>query len=146
MPLDTLTMSSRHQERPSDITNQHLSHWKMQVAFKLGNTLKGMKARITSYFDNAEDGAPQDPLLDVVRLHPGRSVKFIKVTMFVGLITTGLIASGVLSFLSLWWDQCSTCNRPLRWWLLIHTVLQLVQLPVRFVFLLRLQCCVTNEE
>lgn len=117
----------------------------MKVVLNFRHVLEGIKARIVSYFDNTEDGAPQDPLLDVVRLHPGRSVKFIKVTMLAGLISTGLIGCGVLSFLSFWWEQCGTCNRPLRWWLLIHTVFQLVQLPVRFVFLVRLQS-VSNDE
>lgn len=113
--------------------------------FNLRLVLEGAKARVMSHFDNAEEGAPQDPLLDVVQLHPGRSVKFVKVTMLVGLFSTALIALGVFSFLSTWWEPCSTCNRPLRWWLLLHTVLQLMQLPVRCVFLCRLQL-VGNDE
>jgi hypothetical protein len=117
----------------------------MKIILNARKVLEDVKTRIILYFDDAEAGAPQDPLLDVVRLHPGRSVKFIKVTMLVGLFSTGLIALGVVSFLTAWWGKCNVCNRPLRWWLVVHTLLQLVQLPVRCVFLFRLQHVTDGE-
>ena len=33
---------------------------------------------------------------------------------------------------------CGQCNRPLRYWILVHCILQLLQAPVRLVFFLRL--------
>merc|ERR1719487_624249 len=36
-------------------------------------------------------------------------------------------------FLCRHWGECSSCDRPLRWWLLLQMVLQAVQVPVRLV-------------
>eukprot|EP00913_Durusdinium_trenchii_P019374 g18213.t1 len=42
------------------------------------------------------------------------------------------------AFLYLQWSVCCSCQRPLRWWLLLYATLQQLQLPVRFVTLYRL--------
>lgn len=48
---------------------------------------------------------------------------------------SGGVAAFLISsiFLSMHWDRCSSCDRPLRWWLLLQSFLQLGQLPVRVV-------------
>jgi len=40
-------------------------------------------------------------------------------------------------FLNMYWTPCGSCNRPLRYWILIHCALQLLQAPMRFSFYLR---------
>merc|ERR1719311_931631 len=39
----------------------------------------------------------------------------------------------------MYWRQCGICDRPFRWWLLAHSILQLLQVPIRVVFLMRLE-------
>lgn len=43
------------------------------------------------------------------------------------------------AFLGMFWRRCGVCDRPLRWWLLLHAIIQLLQLPVRLVFLTRMR-------
>lgn len=50
-----------------------------------------------------------------------------------------MVCTASSAFLLLFWRRCGSCNRPLRWWLLVHTLTQLVQIPVRCVFVLRLR-------
>lgn len=75
-----------------------------------------------------------DPLLGVVLAHPREAVWFIKVvTLFGGV--SGLVVSipcGI--FLSMYWIPCGFCNRPLRYWILVQCMLQLLQAPMRLAF------------
>jgi len=79
-----------------------------------------------------------DPLLDVVQQHPEEAAWFIKVVMFFGSLSGVLISVPCGVFLSMYWTPCGLCNRPLRYWVLVHCVLQLLQAPVRLVFFMRL--------
>merc|ERR1719399_1497504 len=49
----------------------------------------------------------------------------------------GSIVSCLLSFtyLLLRWTECGLCARPLRLWLVVHSLLQMSQVPVRLAFL-----------
>jgi hypothetical protein len=40
-------------------------------------------------------------------------------------------------FLSMYWTPCGYCNRPLRYWILVHCMLQLFQSPIRLAFYLQ---------
>jgi len=59
-------------------------------------------------------------------------------------VGSALVAVACGVFLVMYWPHCGGCDRPLRWWLLAHTFLQMVQVPVRFVFFTRLYK--TSEE
>merc|ERR1719414_2686340 len=45
----------------------------------------------------------------------------------------------ILGFLFLCWDRCGLCDRPLRSWLVVFCMLQLVQIPARFVFFAKIK-------
>lgn len=63
---------------------------------------------------------------------------FIKTVMMVSSAGSAIVCFGCFTFLVLFWSQCGVCERPLRWWILLHSVLQVAQLPVRCVFLERI--------
>lgn len=86
----------------------------------------------------AANGNHNDPLLDVVQQYPEEAVWFIKVVMFFGSVSGILISIPCGIFLGIYWTRCGFCNRPLRYWILLHCVLQLLQAPVRLVFFFRL--------
>ncbi|CAE6959244.1 RNF44 [Symbiodinium natans] len=107
----------------------------MALAFSLA----AVRDRLLSFFDGAENAAENpDPLLDVVHQYPEEAAWFIKVVMFFGSISGVIISIPCGLFLTLYWAPCGLCNRPLRYWILVHCVLQLLQAPVRLVFFLRL--------
>jgi len=94
---------------------------------------------LPSFFTGSDDAVENpDPLLDVVQQYPDEAAWFMKVVMFFGSISGILISLPCGIFLSMYWDPCGLCNRPLRYWILVHCVLQLLQAPVRLVFFLRL--------
>lgn len=88
--------------------------------------------------DNGARSEVADPLVAVVHRYPVDAVRFIKVVMLMG------FGSGVFTsipcgiFLLLNWAACGSCNRPLRYWVLIHSILQLCHAPIRLVFFSRL--------
>lgn len=86
----------------------------------------------------ADSTRRNDALLDIVRRDPVESVWFLKLVMFFGGISGLLISVACGAFLMLFWQQAGLCNRPLRLWILVHCFLQLLQVPVRMVFLARL--------
>lgn len=101
--------------------------------------MQGILQRFNSFFDgtgNREENP--DPLLDVVQQYPEEAAWFIKVVMFFGSVSGVLISIPCGAFLSMYWTPCGYCNRPLRYWVFVHCVLQLLQAPVRLVFFLRL--------
>ena len=45
-------------------------------------------------------------------------------------------------FLNMYWTPCGSCNRPLRYWILIHCALQLLQAPFFFTTVIdSFSCC-----
>lgn len=104
-----------------------------------------VRGRWQSFFDNTDNAADNpDPLLDVVQQYPEEAAWFIKVVMFFGSISGVLISIPCVAFMSMYWSPCGLCNRPLRYWVLVHCALQLLQAPVRLVFFLRL--CQTQRR
>eukprot|EP00930_Biecheleria_cincta_P050917 TRINITY_DN3608_c0_g1_i1.p1 TRINITY_DN3608_c0_g1~~TRINITY_DN3608_c0_g1_i1.p1 ORF type:complete len:297 (+),score=49.93 TRINITY_DN3608_c0_g1_i1:184-1074(+) len=99
-----------------------------------------VRNRLLAFFDGTENVAdnPPDPLLDVVQQYPEEAAWFIKVVMFFGSISGVIISIPCGIFLAMYWESCGHCNRPLRYWVLVHCILQLLQAPVRLVFFLRL--------
>jgi hypothetical protein len=102
--------------------------------------LRALRARVGSYFDDGADGAQiADPLLDVVQQYPEEAAWFIKAVMLFGGLSGAVVSIPCGVFLFMYWTPCEQCNRPLRMWVLIHCVLQLMQAPVRLVFFMRLR-------
>lgn len=102
---------------------------------------------LTASFFSADAAAEStDPLLDLVERDQVMASRFIKATMSFSSVGGLLISIICFVFLMLFWTRCGGCNRPLRWWLLVHAVLQLMQVPVRIVFLARLRDVVRNER
>jgi len=100
---------------------------------------QGVLRRLESFFDGTGNMVDNpDPLLDVVQQYPEEAAWFIKVVMFFGSVSGVVISIPCGAFLSMYWAPCGWCNRPLRYWVLVHCVLQLMQAPVRLVFFVRL--------
>lgn len=102
---------------------------------------RSVQRRMQSFFDgtNREADENPDPLLDVVQQYPIEAAWFIKVVMFYGSVSSlaTIVPCGL--FLLAFWEPCRLCNRPLRCWLALHCLLQLMQAPVRIVFYLRVR-------
>mmetsp|Transcript_73283 Transcript_73283/g.169988 ORF Transcript_73283/g.169988 Transcript_73283/m.169988 type:complete len:293 (+) Transcript_73283:215-1093(+) len=102
-------------------------------------TETGLRARLSAFFGGAHEAVENtDPLLDVVQQYPDEAAWFIKVVMFFGSVSGVLMSIPCGVFLFLYWSPCGLCNRPLRYWILVHCALQLLQAPVRLIFFLRL--------
>lgn len=78
----------------------------------------------------------EDHLVSIAQRDPFAAARFIQSVSFFGIC--GNIAIGVSCslFLIYHWTHCGYCDRPLRWWLLLHVLFQMSQLPVRAVLLL----------
>lgn len=100
---------------------------------------------IDSFFSGAGANAGgHDPLLDVVQHYPDRAACFMKSMMGFGGIWGVLISIPCGTFLSMNWEPCGTCDRPLRHWVLLHCFFQLAQVPIRLVFYVRV--CQSQEN
>mmetsp|Transcript_78689 Transcript_78689/g.122822 ORF Transcript_78689/g.122822 Transcript_78689/m.122822 type:complete len:305 (+) Transcript_78689:94-1008(+) len=88
---------------------------------------------LKSFFFAPEDRESNDHLVELVRREPEVACWFIELTMMFSAVggTLAFLISSI--FLCMHWDRCSSCDRPLRWWLLMQSLLQLGQLPVRAV-------------
>lgn len=94
---------------------------------------------LQAFFDGADgDAQTPDPLLDVVQQYPEEAAWFIKVIMFFGSVTGVVMSVPCGIFLFMYWTPCGACNRPLRYWIVVHCALQILQAPVRLVFFVRL--------
>lgn len=107
---------------------------------RLRDVWLGIRRRSLAFFDGADQANENpDPLLDVVQQHPAEAAWFIKVVMFYGSLSSLIIVVPCAVFLAIYWMPCRLCNRPLRCWLCIHCLFQILQVPVRLVFFLRLR-------
>lgn len=79
-----------------------------------------------------------DPLIAVVRQDPLEAVWFIKVVMLFSSLSGALISIPCFVFLFFYWSRCSSCSRPLHYWVFIHCLMQICQAPVRLIFYYRL--------
>lgn len=74
-----------------------------------------------------------------MRRDPHAALSFIKIVMVFSGLGSAVVCVACVIFLALYWGPCASCDRPLRWWILVHTLLQSAQVPVRFVFLTKLR-------
>lgn len=87
-------------------------------------------------------GPIQDGLTELMRWDPAAATVFLKTSIKLGSVGSMIATSCCMTFFLLHWSQCGSCNRPLRLWLLVHSLLQCLQLPIRLVFYTKL----TNAE
>ncbi|CAK9096219.1 unnamed protein product [Durusdinium trenchii] len=80
----------------------------------------------------------EDPLVETVRQQPVAALRFIRMMLLSSSLGSLVVCAVCWAFLYLQWSVCCSCQRPLRWWLLLYATLQQLQLPVRFVTLYRL--------
>ncbi|CAK0833802.1 unnamed protein product [Prorocentrum cordatum] len=78
----------------------------------------------------------QDPLVEMARLDPVMATSFVKSAMLMGGLSSGLVAVVSGALLAACWSSWALCERPLRWWLLVNCLLQLVQVSPWVVRLL----------
>jgi hypothetical protein len=103
-----------------------------------------MAQTASPFFFARPGGAPQrdDNLVEVVRRDPAAAARIIQSIALFSSVGNLLVGGVCVAFLLLYWPRCGNCTRPLRWWLLVQTILQLGQLPVRLV----LWMCVRHAE
>lgn len=94
--------------------------------------------RTAAYFDAVGDECA-DPLITFVQRDPTAAAQFIDFTMRLSSISAVVVSIVSAAFLAPHWVRCGECDRPFRLWLVVHSLLQLLQVPVRLVFLVRLR-------
>lgn len=102
-------------------------------------TVEGARAYFTDDGSRQEGARTDDPLVEVVHRDPAAALLFIKAVMVFGAAGGVLVSISSMLFLAIYWSHCASCDRPLRWWLVVHSLLQLTQVPVRVVFLASLK-------
>jgi hypothetical protein len=96
-------------------------------------------ATAASRFFSADGNRSDDLLVEVVHRDPVAATAFLRAVMIFSGVTGAIVSGLCILFLSIFWSQSAGCERPLRWWLLVHTLVQLLQVPVRFVILDRIR-------
>jgi len=107
---------------------------KLPAAQQLWLSLEKASAR----FFSADGDRSDDLLVEVVRRDPNAAASFLRAVMIFSGVTGVVVSCLCIGFLSLFWTVSGLCERPLRWWLLVHTLSQILQVPVRFVLLARI--------
>lgn len=95
--------------------------------------------QLSAAFFDADEADNSAPLADIVQRDPEAAALFFKVTMLLASVGGVLVSVASFIFLSINWARCGNCDRPFRMWLMVHSILQLLQVPVRIVFLKRLR-------
>jgi hypothetical protein len=98
-----------------------------------------MAKAVRKFFSSEENAPHDDPLVDIVRRDPHAALSFIKIVMVFSGLGSAVVCVACVIFLALHWGPCASCDRPRWWWILVHTLLQSAQVPVRFVFLTKLR-------
>lgn len=80
-----------------------------------------------------------DPFVEMALEYPAVAVRFIKVTMLFGSLTSAAVALCPTAFLVRYWVAWGLCERPLRWWLVGNALLQAAQVPLRLTFFLQVR-------
>ncbi|CBZ54639.1 hypothetical protein NCLIV_050670 [Neospora caninum Liverpool] len=86
----------------------------------------------------------RDPIMEVVAQNPQEAIRFIKLVMLFGATTGVLVSVPCVVYLILYWDECR-CNKPLQWWVLVFSALQVSQVPVRYLFFFHLHATRDNR-
>ncbi|CAE7246216.1 rnf12-a [Symbiodinium microadriaticum] len=87
------------------------------------------------FFGSGAEAGVQDNLVEVVRRNPAAASRLLYTTALFSSAGNAVSAGSCFVFLWIHWQLCATCDRPLRWWLLLQACIQLVQMPVRMALL-----------
>lgn len=82
--------------------------------------------------EEVEDGH----LSMVALLDPRGTARFIKGVTALSTLWTLVSIFAAMGYLSASWHRCADCSRPMRGWLLVHSSLQVWQLPTRLALAL----------
>lgn len=135
MAPDGAHSASSASSAPGNASSSQASKQKLTVTEQLHQTL----TQALSRFFSPDGDRSDDLLVEVVRRDPVAAIAFLRaVTAFSGVAGAAVSCLCIL-FLCFSWADSAACDRPLRWWLLAHTVSQLLQVPVRFVLLARIR-------
>jgi len=96
--------------------------------------------------DNLKTGimeAGVDPLVQLCWHDAAAAVRFLRVLAISGGMIAPAVALFCLALLGWSWTASAECERPLRWWLLVHATMQLAQAPVKLSLLVAVR---TNES
>lgn len=99
---------------------------------------RALVSRVSAFFDADDCVERADPLIDIVRRNPEAAAWFIKLLMRFNNAAGVLVSVACAAFLFMRWEGCGGCDRPFRWWLLVNAILQILQVPVRTVFVMKL--------
>jgi len=80
-----------------------------------------------------------DFLVGMAQQNPVGTLRFVKFAMWTGSISSAAVSAVTVFVLTFYWDCCTTCERPLGWWLLIHAALQTCMIAMRLCFLCTLR-------
>lgn len=88
----------------------------------------------------SQSGAQSDnPLVISVRRDPLTGCHFIQSVVLANTLSSVLVSTACSLFLGLYWDRCAYFARPLRWWVLMYSFLQVCTVPVRVVLFTSIQ-------
>eukprot|EP00747_Dinoflagellata_sp_TGD_P163917 gnl/TRDRNA2_/TRDRNA2_183136_c0_seq1.p1 gnl/TRDRNA2_/TRDRNA2_183136_c0~~gnl/TRDRNA2_/TRDRNA2_183136_c0_seq1.p1 ORF type:complete len:327 (+),score=28.56 gnl/TRDRNA2_/TRDRNA2_183136_c0_seq1:86-1066(+) len=97
-------------------------------------------------FFSADGSTSNDPLLSIAQRDARAASTFIKSVNRLAIASTVLVVATCCVFLAVLWTQCEGCERPLRWWLLVFSMLQLSQVPTRIVFLTKVLTAESRQD
>lgn len=126
-----MSLSQRHPPRPVVDARCHVS--RLVPALRPQSVWQKARLAINAFFFARGHDESTDYLVELVRLDAAAACWFIERTMAFSIVGGIFVSVACATFLSLYWAQCSACNRPLRVWLLGQCFLQVMQLPVRLV-------------
>mmetsp|Transcript_119430 Transcript_119430/g.211123 ORF Transcript_119430/g.211123 Transcript_119430/m.211123 type:complete len:298 (-) Transcript_119430:57-950(-) len=106
---------------------------RFSTAFREQPLVQKAKSAISPFFFAGDGEDSTDYLVEIVRRDAAAACWFIKMTMIFSIIGGIFVCTACSIFLSLHWERCSECNRPLRFWIIGQCMLQVLQLPVRLV-------------
>eukprot|EP00747_Dinoflagellata_sp_TGD_P166537 gnl/TRDRNA2_/TRDRNA2_189460_c0_seq1.p1 gnl/TRDRNA2_/TRDRNA2_189460_c0~~gnl/TRDRNA2_/TRDRNA2_189460_c0_seq1.p1 ORF type:complete len:334 (+),score=55.63 gnl/TRDRNA2_/TRDRNA2_189460_c0_seq1:102-1103(+) len=125
---------------------QRRQHETAEPKIPFSEMVRRHMVQVTGAFFSADGIGSDDPLVDIAHRDPVAASRFIKVVMLFSGIVSMIVCLVCAVFLRLHWSACGGCDRPLRWWLLVHAILQISQLPVRIVFLTNVWAAENQNE
>lgn len=76
-----------------------------------------------------------DPIIELAMRNPPRVIRSLKAALLCGITGSVTVFAVSIAALFAYWAPWGDCEKPLRWWLLMQSVLQLLQVPMRAIIL-----------